>query len=565
MAAAPQADPRLLIAIRVVVVTTLILAALIIQFTAGDIVVPLDYLYFVAGVCYALTIAYIIAGRLIRNRATNLYIQFAGDVFIETMLVYFTGGIDSPFSFLYLVTIITASMLLYRRGGLIVASGAVILYGGLADLMYFGVLPAPPQTFFAPTQWSTMRLYLNIATNLAGFYATALLTSYISEKLRRTYEELDLNRQNLAQLRALNENVVASIPSGLLALEEGGVVAFINPAACEILGLPPDRAVARHVTDLGLFNPAEWSSISEKLRTSPLVRGEFDGFRRGEELISLGYALTLLRTLEGDSAGLTFIFQDLTEMKKLEAQLRMKDRMAAVGELSAGIAHEIRNPLAAIAGSVQVLRSSKSLSAQEQRLMSIILKESERLNKTIAEFLRFVKPHERRHIEFDVAASLTETLELLSNSPEVGPDHSIAWSIDPSSFILHGDPDQISQVFWNLVRNAFQAMPAGGTLRVTTEVAGDAYLIRFRDEGRGMSERERRSLFQPFRTSFPAGTGLGMAISYRIVQEHGGRLDVESVPGAGTTITLALPVGAEDASPAASPDLAEATERHSGG
>ncbi len=537
------------IAVRIVVITSLLLAALIIQFTA-EIVLPINYIYFFAGTGYVLSVVYIILGSRIASRAVNLYIQMAGDVFLETMLVYFTGGLDSPFSFLYLVTIITASMLLYRRGGLVVASGSVVLYGGLADLVYFGFLPSPPQSFFASTQWSLVRLYVNLATNVAGFYATALLTSYISEKLRSTYEELDVNRQSLARLRALNENVVASIPSGLLTLDADGSIAFANPAAGEILAREPRAMVGRHIVDLGLFTREGWDQRTRILATSPTVRGEINHYPRGDEYIVLGYAITPLRTLEGAPAGVTFIFQDLTEMKKLETQVRMKDRMAAVGELSAGIAHEIRNPLAAIAGSVQVLRSSSQLSAQEKRLMSIILKESERLNKTIADFLRFVKPHEKRDLEFDIAASLVETMELLSNSAEIGGTHRISWTIDPSSFFVIGDPDQIRQVFWNLARNAIQAMPEGGTLRVTSCVEGSELVIRFADEGRGMTEREIRSLFEPFRTTAPSGTGLGLAISYRIIQEHGGRIEVASVPDAGTTITVVLPVGAEQESAA---------------
>jgi len=212
-----------------------------------------------------------------------------------------------------------------------------------------------------------------------------------------------------------------------------------------------------------------------------------------------------------------------------------------VGELSAGIAHEIRNPLAAIAGSVQVLKGSKSLTSQEQRLMSIVLKESERLNKSISDFLRFVRPQEKRTTEFDVAAGLSETLDLLSNSAELHADHHIDRDINPPSFFLSGDADQIRQVFWNLARNAMQAMPNGGVLRVRTHIDDETYRIVFSDSGSGMSEADLRRLFQPFRTNFPSGTGLGMAISYRIVQEHGGRIDVSSVKGVGTAITVTLP------------------------
>ena len=191
---------------------------------------------------------------------------------------------------------------------------------------------------------------------------------------------------------------------------------------------------------------------------------------------------------------------------------------------------------------MQVLKKSAALNPQEQRLMSIILKESERLNKSIADFLRFVKPQEKRPAEFDIAGSLSETLDLLRNSRELGEAHTIEGEIVPPAYVIVGDADQIRQVFWNIARNAVQAMPNGGTLRVTTVVAGDHYNIVFTDSGSGMSDADQRRLFQPFRTNFPSGTGLGMAISYRIVQEHGGRIEVSSHEGSGTSITVSLPV-----------------------
>jgi two-component system, NtrC family, sensor histidine kinase PilS len=533
-------DARMLIAIRVVVVTTLLLGALIIQYTVRELL-PINYVYLTAGVTYVLTLLYIGVGKLFRSRSVNLAFQIGGDLVIETFLVYFTGGLDSPFSFLYLVSIITASMLLYRRGGLLSASGAVILYGGLGDLMYYGLLRQPEQSWFVPTPWSSSRLYLNMATNFAGFYATALLTSYLSEKLQRTSQELDANRHNLAELRALNQNVVESIPSGLVTISPSGIVTFANPAAVQILRRNAHDLVGCHVSELGFFSEEDWRVVDESMGTAPVVRMEKDDFLVGDDLHTLGWAVTPLNTLEGVASGYTLIFQDLTEMKRLEAEVRLKDRMAAVGELSAGIAHEIRNPLAAIAGSVQVLRKSEALSAQEKRLMEIILRESERLNKSIADFLRFVKPQEKRPAEFDIAASLSETLDLLSNSPELSPSHTIERQIAPQSYTIVGDGDQIRQVFWNIARNAVQAMPRGGRLRVQTEVAEGAYNIVFADSGRGMSDSDQRRLFQPFRTNFPTGTGLGMAISYRIVQEHGGRIDVRSREGSGTMITVSLP------------------------
>jgi len=533
-------DARMLMAVRVVVVTTLLLAALIIQYTVRELL-PINYLYTTAAITYGLTLVYIGVGKLVTSREINLAVQVAGDLVVETFLVYFTGGLDSPFSFLYLVSIITASMLLYRRGGLLGASGAVILYGALGDLMYYGVLPVPEQSWFVPTPWTSSRLYLNMATNFAGFYAAAFLTSYLSEKLQKTSQELDANRQNLAELRALNQNVVESIPSGLITLTREGVATFINPAGCFILRRDPQSVIGSTVAQLGFYAENEWEHARETLTVGAVVRNEKQDVQIGDEPRTLGFAVTPLNSIEGTSSGYTLIFQDLTDMKTLEAELRLKDRMAAVGELSAGIAHEIRNPLAAIAGSVQVLKKSTALNPQEQRLMSIILKESERLNKSIADFLRFVKPQEKRPAEFDIAASLAETLELLRNSPELGAGHTVEDEIVPPTYTIVGDADQIRQVFWNIARNAVQAMPGGGTLRVTTLVIADRYNIVFSDNGRGMTEADQRRLFQPFRTNFPSGTGLGMAISFRIVQEHGGRIEVSSHEGAGTAITVSLP------------------------
>ena len=536
-----SSDTRMLIAVRVVIVTTLLLAALIIQYTARAIL-PLNYLYTTAGITYVLTLLYIVLGHTVASRKVNLMIQTGGDLLVETLLVYFTGGLDSPFSFLYLVSIITASMLLYRRGGLLTASAAAILYGVLVDLMYYDVLPMPEQSLFLPIAWTSSRLYYNMAANFSGFYATALLTSYLSEQLQRTSLELDANRQNLAELRALNQNVVESIPSGLITVSSFGTASFVNPAGAQILQNDPSMILGRHITELGFFTYEEWNTAREELGKGNVVRREIDDVTVGGAKRSIGFAVSPLSSLDGKAIGYTLIFQDLTEMKKLEAELRLKDRMAAVGELSAGIAHEIRNPLAAIAGSVQVLKGSTSLTPQEQRLMSIVLKESERLNKSISDFLRFVRPQEKRAVEFDVAASLSETLDLLQNSPELRPDHHLRREITPASFQLVGDADQIRQVFWNIARNAVQAMPHGGVLNVHTMVTADAYHIIFSDSGRGMSQEDLQRLFQPFRTNFPSGTGLGMAISYRIVQEHGGKIDVTSREGEGTSITVSLPV-----------------------
>jgi two-component system sensor histidine kinase PilS (NtrC family) len=225
----------------------------------------------------------------------------------------------------------------------------------------------------------------------------------------------------------------------------------------------------------------------------------------------------------------------------MQEELRIKDRMVAVGELAAGLAHEVGNPLAAISGSVQMLSGSLQGDAAQRKLLEILLKESHRLDRTIKGFLRFARPRERTSVSFDVARLLAENVELLKNSEEVSNGHRLEVDFDPPSARLFADPDQVSQIFWNLARNALRAMPEGGVLRVVGRLQGDWYRLRVIDTGRGMSEDQRTNLFHPFQSFFDGGTGIGMAIVYRIVQDHGGRLQVDSRPGAGTTITVELP------------------------
>ena len=236
------------------------------------------------------------------------------------------------------------------------------------------------------------------------------------------------------------------------------------------------------------------------------------------------------------------IFQDLTDWRKLQEEVRLNDRLAAVGELASGIAHEVGNPLAAISGSVQMLSTSLEDRSPQKKLLDIIFKESERLDRTVKSFLQFARPKDRSNVRFDVANLLSENLDLLRNSSEVSSSHELSLELNPPSVSLIADPDQISQIFWNLARNALRAMPDGGTLRVEGILHDSDYLVRFTDTGRGMADEERENLFHPYHSFFDEGSGIGMAIVYRIVEEHGGRVAVESREGEGTAITVALPV-----------------------
>jgi two-component system sensor histidine kinase PilS (NtrC family) len=250
----------------------------------------------------------------------------------------------------------------------------------------------------------------------------------------------------------------------------------------------------------------------------------------------------VLKDQNGEPTGFLFSFQDLTEIKALEEEVKLKDRMAALGEMAAGIAHEIRNPLASMSGSVQILKKSLRPNEEEGELLDIVLRESRRLDQIIRDFLLFAKPSRLDPKPHDLVAILGDALTLLRNSEEFDGKHAIRTSFESARMPAFVDADKMKQVFWNLSKNALKAMPEGGTLTVTVRHEGSSSVaVCFADEGIGMTEAEIRRAFEPFRTNFSEGTGLGLAVVFRIVQEHRGRIRVRSRVGRGTEVMVTLP------------------------
>jgi signal transduction histidine kinase len=316
-------------------------------------------------------------------------------------------------------------------------------------------------------------------------------------------------------------------------------VTFLNAPGGEMLGLEPSAVIGRPLAELELPFPCDWDSIRKRARGRQPYRAETELVRSNIRRV-LGYSLRVLEGADGDE-GTLILFQDLTEVKKLEGRLRFNEQLAAVGELAAGIAHEIRNPLASISGSVQVLSNELKVGSTERRLMEIIVSESNRLSGILEEFLRFVRPQERRVAVFDVGATVSEVMEIFRLSDEISDAHEIEVDVSPATSTLSGDRDQIRQIISNVAKNAVRAMDAGGRLQVCGREERGGYTIQFADTGRGMSPDELARLFTPFSTAFDGGTGLGMAIVRKIVEDHGGTIELESRPGEGTTVTIHLP------------------------
>ena len=525
--------------IRIAILLLILLSAVLVQAGSGA-QIEIAFLFFLNAGALVLALFHWTAGRHL-DSLFAAYLQLFGDLALVTVLVYSSGGPDSVFNFLYLVVIGTSAFLMSRIGAVVIATASAVLYGSMVQLLVYGVLPAPA---LAPTtNWESVRVRYNLVISVAAFYGVAFMASYLAEKLRETRTELDLRQQALQRLQDLHGNVIATMSSGLLTTDSSLRATFLNRAGGDLLGTDPSRAPGTPISELGFDFAEDWDQIRERLGDRQTYRGEIELDRDNSRHV-LGFSLRVLKDAVGGEGAL-LLFQDLTEMKKLERKARFNEQLAAVGELAAGIAHEIRNPLASISGSVQVLSNELNVGSAERRLMEIIVSESQRLSKTIEDFLRFVRPQERRVAVFDVAMTVTEVMDLFRLSNEVSGAHQISIDVSPPTSMLSGDRDQIRQIVYNVAKNAVRAMSQGGKLTVIGREDDAWYTIRFVDTGQGMSQEQLARLFTPFSTAFDGGTGLGMAIVRRIVQDHGGTIDAESRPGEGTTVIVLLPRRAE--------------------
>jgi two-component system sensor histidine kinase PilS (NtrC family) len=523
--------------IRIAVLAVILLSALLLHASSGA-ELPRTFVDFLIGLNAAAGVLAVFHWSMSRRLPARLsaYLQLLGDLVLVTVLVYSSGGPYSVFNFLYLVIIGTSAFLLFRTGAVIIASVGAILYGAVVELLANGVLPPPP---LAPAlDWVNPRLRYNLVVSVVGFYGVAYMAAYLSEKLRAARLELARRQKALHRLQNLHGNVIATMSSGLMTTDSQQRIAFMNRAGGDLLGVDPARVLGRPLSDFGFVLPENWTTVWDSGHGWETFRGEFET-ERADSRQMLGFSVRGLKE-EGEQ-GLLILFQDLTDLKKLERQARFNEQLAAVGELAAGIAHEIRNPLASISGSVQVLSNELTVGSAERRLMEIIVSESNRLSKILEDFLRFVRPQERRVADFDVANTVADVMDLFRLSDEVSDAHRIEVDVAPAHSELSGDRDQIRQIIYNIAKNAVRAMAAGGTLTVLGREEDAWYSIRFTDTGRGMSEEELGRLFTPFSTAFDGGTGLGMAIVRRIVEDHGVAIDADSRPGVGTTVTVLLP------------------------
>ncbi|HET6516073.1 MAG TPA: ATP-binding protein [Thermodesulfovibrionales bacterium] len=461
----------------------------------------------------------------IKNLVVFAYLQLSIDALAEVFLTFLTGGIQSWFSSIMLLTVMASAIVMDKRAGYVIATTCSLLYGLMIDLQFYGFIAIT----YDPTLQEKDFLY-NIFTHIVALYLTAFLMGHLSSRLERTAQSLEEKDSSLKDLTLFNRELIENLPSGLLTTDGSQKILLFNRAAEHITGMNKTEALQKHITDVFPFLP------------TPLEIGRVDGvIRYHGEMKTVGLTLSDTIDSEGRKKGYICVFQDITQLKNLEAELKHRETLAAIGELSANMAHEIRNPLASLKSSIEMLKEGALTKDHGDKLMNIAISEMDRLNKIITDFLTYSRPRPPEFSWFDLGIMLDETIELLSRtSPD--PDLIRITKDFPDYTEIYADHGKLRQVFLNLGVNAIDAMPGGGELTIRTRRKEDSVTILFEDTGVGIRPENLREVFYPFFTTKDSGTGLGLSIAYRIVEEHNGMMNLTSKPGHGTVFEVTIPV-----------------------
>ncbi|PIX89701.1 MAG: hypothetical protein COZ31_00705 [Nitrospirae bacterium CG_4_10_14_3_um_filter_44_29] len=524
---------KALISIRVVFITLLLGSFFLLQVGYRSFPYPRATSNLIVAL-YFLTIIYAFLLDRIKAYFTFAYFQIFMDVAAINVLIYLTGGIESWFSFIMLLTVMSANAVLNRKAGYVIATFSSILYGVMIDLQYYKLLPIK----YDPALNEKDFLY-NIFVHIAAFYMMAFLSGYLSSRLEKTTRDLEQTDSDLKELSLFNRELIENIPSGIFTTGIDGRILIFNKAAEDITGITREKASNLKITAIFPFiNPP----------IPPLPKGGEGGLERIEGVIGqqtgdgriINLTISPRVDVTGVKIGFIGIFQDITRLKKMELDIKHKEKWAAIGELSANIAHEIRNPLASLKGAIEMLREDRAAKEQKERLTEIALKEMDRLNGIITDFLMYSTPRAAEFTALDLNLVLDDTLELLKNTASARKDISITKDFAGPLFV-NADRQKMQQVFLNLGMNALEAMPDGGELSVSTKRSSRSFEVVFKDTGIGISQKNLEKIFYPFFTTKDEGTGLGLAIAYRIIEEHKGKINVISNLGEGAAFKVIIP------------------------
>lgn len=544
---------QLSLLLRIIMVTFLLGATVVIHFsrTSSFLTVPLIALYILSGFTYFITLVSVIALRWIKRLNPFAFSQIIWEVLFATALIYITTGkYESIFSFLYLVTIIIAGIIQYRRGAFLAATLSSSLYGLLLAGFEYGFIP----DLLGEYESVGIDILYGYFVNLAAMFGMAGLTSYLTEKLRVTGDELKETLKDRDALEALNDHIVHSLSSGIITLDLQGRITSFNEAAKDILDVS-DQSKPKTDSErefYQLFEPIRSQTTPDAISRHELI---WESPHRGRRYLEM--RVSPLKGANRELTGTLVIMDDVTELNEMEQKLRKADRLAAIGQLAAGMAHEIRNPLASISGAIQMLDHELELDQTSHRLMRIAIRETDRLNSLITDFLLFARPTPRCIEKFHLDRLIRDLVETYLHRPDI--PSGIEWNLEIEEFLeMESDPKLLEQVYWNLINNAVQAMPQGGKLSIRavavdsqrlkdnhgSEKQGDNRAmarLEVEDSGVGIPAEFRDRIFDPFFTLRENGTGLGLSTVYRIVESLEGSIEVKDAEGGGTKFVIILP------------------------
>ena len=496
-------------------------------------------LFSVVLLVYILTAGYLIWLRRPRERlGLHVQSQIVLDVLVATALVYVTGSVESPFTFFYALPVINTAVFYPRRGTFLTAGLSCLCLSALFILESQGILPVSLEGRVGEPPSGGRVAYL-LALNYVVFFAIAWLSGYLAEQLRQAGRELKRTESDLEKLEVLNRDIVISMRSGLMAVDLQGAVSLLNPVAEQILGRPSHQALGRPASEVF---PAVAGLLGKMAKGDPdvLQRQEVSHQRGGDRLaIPVGLTLSPLKNPGGQNAGILVHMQDLSEQKQMEALVKRSERMAALGVMAAGIAHEVRNPLASISGAVQMLSVEEDLDGEDRRLMEIVKRETERLNLLISDFLHYARPREPQPRKCSLKDLVEETVSVFQRSTDEGATQ-VNCDLDEVEAAV--DPDQIRQVLWNLLANAARAVDRTGQVQIHLKAQeGGAAVIEVADDGPGVPEELHSKIFEPFFTTREDGSGLGLATVGRIIEAHRGSIELVCPAGGGSRFIVRLP------------------------
>lgn len=493
----------------------------------------------------------------IKNLPRFGYLQLLFDTLLITPVIFLTGGLESIFSFLYFWVILSASYLLYTPGAFYAATLSGTGYGLLAMVEVQQVLPHFGDSPHIRQDLSYV--FYNVTINLFAFFLVAFLASFLSEQLKKTRAELLSEQSTLRGLEKLHQEIVENISSGIVTFDLGGRIIFLNRSAEAITG--QGRAALEGLSVESLF-PGTLEALQEihldEDAILRLSRWERHFTRKDRQRLVLGIQSSPLKDPSGSRVGTILILEDLTRIRRLEEKARRDDRLKLMGRLAAGLAHEIRNPLASISGSIQVLESELDVRDENRALMQIVVRETDRLNALLTDFLQYVRPGPPVNRPVNLPVLVREVLESLRRHPHCAPGVELISDTLPRQHgemqgvptvpDVMGDPDQLRQVLWNLTLNAVEFMPGGGRLEIQVrEVGGGSgepprVELRVLDTGPGFDPVHAERLFDPFFSTRTGGTGLGLALVEKIIQAHDGTVRARNRPEGGAVFEVSLPI-----------------------